>query len=774
MTAPAPVRDALRVPGAVLGAFGRGFRSAVVTGRWFVLVTWLVVAVAVVVLPAPSGGGGGNDIGSLLPADSEAVAVQQRSIEQFAVPVLSETAVVVHDAGGLSPLTRADVALWALQHTQASLEGNPPTADGQIVAAVPVPTSTPDTAVTYLYVTGGTSLSDSTALARQYAAHFRNQASVESHVVGITPARIQQAYHLESWLHVFEVVTLVLIAVVVGLTFRSVVAPLVVLLAAGIGYLVAVRVLSTAAAMLGFALPDQLQPLTAALLIGVVTDYCVLFFSGMRRQLDRGLGPHDAARRTVLREGPIVAVAGLTVAAGTAALLVAEFDLFRAFGPALALTVVVGVVVSLTFVPAVLAVLGPRLFFPSAIHESGATIDRRAGRGARWIARTASTSRGALVAVLLGVAVLVPAALPLSDLRLDLSFASGLPDGDPVQRGSAVLEESGVRGVVAPTEILVEGAGVAQQRAALERFQESLADQPGVAEVLGPTQNPLSDEYGIVFSRDGDAARFVVILDSDPLGATAIGDLQRIQDRLDVLLAEAGVAGATAGVAGQTAVASELAVITQENLWRTLLAALAVEFVILALYLRALVAPILLLAMSALGVAAALGLTVLVFQGLLDDPGLTFYVPFTTAVLLIALGSDYNVFAVGSIWEEAGRRPLRAAIAVAMPATARAISAAGVILAGTFAMVALIPLDSFRQVAFIMAAGLLIDTFLIRPVLTPAVLSLLGRAGSWPNRRIRTSGDPLDADEQAALLDEWQPDASVAGERETTAVGGGR
>ncbi len=182
----------IRAPGAVLSTLGRGFRSAVVAGRWFVLATWLAAAVAAVVLPAPSGGGGGGGFGGLLPVGSEAVAVQLRSLEQFNVPVLSETAVVVHDPGGLSALTRADVSLWALLHTEASLRGDAASADGNIVAAVPVPTSTPDTAVTYLYVTGGTSLADSTALARQYASHFRNQSSVETYVTGITPARVPQ------------------------------------------------------------------------------------------------------------------------------------------------------------------------------------------------------------------------------------------------------------------------------------------------------------------------------------------------------------------------------------------------------------------------------------------------------------------------------------------------------------------------------------------------------------------------------------------------------
>ncbi|TYP89564.1 MMPL family transporter [Blastococcus xanthinilyticus] len=767
MTARSAARAAVRAPARGLSAVGRGFRAAVVAGRWVVMGLWLAAAVAAVLLPTPSGGGGSNDFGSLLPPESEAAQVQERSLTEFRVPVLSQTAVVVHDPGGLSALTRADIALWALQHTQPALRGEAPTADGNIVAAVPLPTSTPETAVTYLYTTGGTSLSEGTALARQYAQHFRNQPDVETYVTGITPARVQQAEHLGARLHLFEVATLVLIAVVVGLTFRSVVAPLVVLAAAGIGYVVATYVLARAAAAFGFSLPDQLRPLTAALLIGVVTDYCVLFFSGMRRHLEAGMTPKEAARRTVTTDGPIVAVAGLTVAAGTAALLVADFELFRAFGPALSLTVVVGVAVSLTLVPALIAVLGPRLFFPSGVARGGA-LDRRSGRGARWMARATSTRRGAWIAVLIGLGVLVPAAVPLADLRLDLSFSSGLPSDDPVRQGAELLDESGVRGVVAPTEVLVEAPGIADQRGALARLQSSIAAQPGVAQVLGPAQNPLPEEFGIVFSAAGDIARFVVILDSDPLAADAIEDLRLLRDRLPGLLEEAGVDGATVGVAGQTAVAAELALITQENLWRTMLAALIVEFVILALFLRAVLAPLLLLVTSALGVAASLGISVLVFQGLFDDPGLTFYVPFTTAVLLLALGSDYNVFAVGSIWDEAGRRPLREAIVVAMPATARAISAAGVILAATFAMVAIIPLDSFRQVAFIMALGLLIDTFLIRPVLTPAVLTLLGRAAGWPSGRIRISQAPLGAAEQDALLEE-RAAAEGAGREPATA-----
>ena len=124
---------------------------------------------------------------------------------------------------------------------------------------------------------------------------------------------------------------------------------------------------------------------------------------------------------------------------------------------------------------------------------------------------------------------------------------------------------------------------------------------------------------------------------------------------------------------------------------------------------------------------------------MLGQEGLTFYAPFAAAVLLIALGSDYNVFSVGAIWNEARRRPLDQALVVAVPRASHAITTAGAILAATFALVAVIPLATFRQIAFAMTVGLLLDTFVVRPVLTPAVLTLLGRLALWPSRAGRTT-----------------------------------
>ena len=265
---------------------GSAYVSMVVRGRWIVVGAWLVhyhrtfshscraVAPAVVRTSA-----------TCCRPGSPAVVVQQRSLAEFAVPLVSQTSVVVHRDGGLDPMTLADVGLWALAHVQATQRGAVPPGSNQIIAAIPIPTAAPDTAVTYLFMSDGTGLDEAVTLADRYAAHFHNQPSVQTYVTGLGPAQSQQGAYLRDWIGVFEVATLVLIGIVVAIVFQSLIAPVAVLLVAGLGYLVSLKLLGLLAGALGFALPDQLTPLLAALLLGVVTDYCVLFFFAFRDQV---------------------------------------------------------------------------------------------------------------------------------------------------------------------------------------------------------------------------------------------------------------------------------------------------------------------------------------------------------------------------------------------------------------------------------------------------------------------------------------------------------
>jgi RND superfamily putative drug exporter len=157
--------------------------------------------------------------------------------------------------------------------------------------------------------------------------------------------------------------------------------------------------------------------------------------------------------------------------------------------------------------------------------------------------------------------------------------------------------------------------------------------------------------------------------------------------------------------------------------------------------LRAVIAPVLLVASGALSVAAALGITTWTFQTLLGYHELTYYVPFAAGVLLVSLGSDYNVFVAGRIWQEARVRPLRDALRLAPARTTAAIRTAGITLATSFALLAIVDVRAFRELAFAMAVGILLETFIVRPLLVPALLSLFGEVSGWPGGRLARGAD---------------------------------
>jgi RND superfamily putative drug exporter len=337
--------------------------------------------------------------------------------------------------------------------------------------------------------------------------------------------------------------------------------------------------------------------------------------------------------------------------------------------------------------------------------------------------------------------VLLTAASGLREPSLGLGFITGLPAGDETRRAAEAAAAGFAPGIIAPTEVIVRGDGIAARTDELARLEQALKTQPGVAGVAGPQEqvaaagatdapaDPASDDAdrpSPALSRDGDAARYLVVLDADPLGSAGIERYNGLRAAMPGLLSQAGLGGAEVLYAGDTAIAEDTIASTLGDLGRVAIVVCLLDLVLLALFLRAWFAPVYLIAASVLALAAALGLTVyvtrLVFGGDLD-----YYVPFAASVLLISLGSDYTIFLVGRIWDERRRRPLRSAIEAAVPHARRAISAAALALALSFAMLAIVDLAAFRQLAFLLAAGVLIDSFFVRSVLVPALVALFGR-----------------------------------------------
>jgi len=703
--------------------------------RWPLVVAWAAVAFAVVTWLPPLAGGNSDLKG--FAGDNPAVAAELRSFELFGFPLSGRTSIVQRDPDGLSVYAQAEAVLRAVALSQGSYDT--PLLGGLPVlntfGAFPGARESGTTVITYLFSDPRSSFTAQRRAGQEFAReHLDDPDDAFVGISGSVPARAAQAEIIGGSLHTVEVVTVLAIALIVGVTFRSVVAPLITLFTVGVSVAVTLGVGGYIGRLLGVAVPADLQPLIVALLLGVVTDYCILFLSGLRHEIASGLGRRPAARRATSDFAPIVAVAGVTVAAGTGALVVAESALFRGAGPALALTVVIGLVVALTLVPPLMAVTGRWAFWPSrpAPPAAGVPPARADGRVVRLVTRP----RGAALTAGACIAGLALAAAPLSGLTLGLGFVQSLPDDEPVAVAAAAAQQGFAPGILSPTELLLEAPGIGEQRSQLAALGDALERQPGVAGVLGPGDLGLPLDLDVLTTADDGAARYLVVLDSAPLGAQAIEDLRALTDRLPGLVREAGLPAATTALAGDTALSAGVVDDTTDDLLRITVAALAVNLLLLALFLRALIAPLYLLASSVLALCAALGLTVLVFQGLLGNDGLTFYVPFAAAVLLLSLGSDYNIFAVGHVWQLAERLPLRQAVVQAVPQSTRAITSAGTALAASFGLLALVPLRPFRELAFAMAVGILLDVFVVRSLLVPSLLTLVGSKSGWPSSRL--------------------------------------
>ena len=716
--------------------FWYGYSRILVALRWFVVVGWAIAAVAALVLLPPLGATS-DDLEALGAGDASFEA-ELRSTEIFGAPLITRVAMVQHDPEGMAPLAQAEAVLRGIAVNQGSYET-------ELLGAVPVPNTAgvlPEqgledtTVVTFLFADPSKNFFGQRDVAQAFAdSELTDLDDAYVGVTGSVPARAAQGEIVNSWVHVVEGATLLAILIVVALTFRSWAAPAVTLVSVGAAVGVTLGVSGSLAQRLGISVPADLRPLIVALLLGVVTDYCIFYLSGLRTRLAEGHTRLEAARLATASVTPIVAVAGLTVAAGTASLVVANSAIFQGFGPGLALTVLLGVIVSVTLVPALLAVLGPRAFWPRdrAALEAMEPVRSEPSLLTRLVTRRGS----AWVVALLCIGGLGAAATQLRHLDLGLGFVQSLPADHPTARAAQAASDGFTPGIVSPTELLLEGQGL-DDADAVARFGDALEQEAGVAGVLGPGDSPALDDLELLAKEDGTAVRYLVVLDSSPLESTAIDQLDAVRDRLPELLAESGLEVTSTSIAGDTALAGSIVDSTTDDLLRISIAALAVNLLMLVLFLRSLVAPLYLLASSVLALSATLGITVALFQGVRGQDDLTFYVPFAAAVLLLSLGSDYNIFAVGRVWQLARSRSLGQALSVGLPQSTRAITAAGLALAASFGLLALVPLRPFRELGFALAAGILIDVFVVRALLVPSLLTIVGPVSSWPSGRLRT------------------------------------
>ncbi len=709
-----------------------------------IIAAWIAAAVAAVMFLPDFGAASGFGLIQLVPSNTAAVRAQATEQRLFGSSLADSPALIVeHAQHSIPPATLVQIGRLA-QAVDGSHPASAPPHEPTfalplvnvpgLISASRVPATT---TVTFLFFPATALSGDIAVGADRYAAATPRPPGASVGITGPVPAEMSEGNLIENALVLLEIVTVLVIAALVGVIFRSPVAPLVPLAGAAIAYLITRHVLGWGAHLLGIEIPSQLSPIMIALILGVVTDYSVFTLTGVRARLGAGERRAVAVRNSSSRVVPLVIAAALTVAAGTIALIGANLDFFHAVGPGMAVAVVISGLVSISFVPALVGVLGRVTFWP---HLSWRPIERprrevERGGGRRVVARLISRRWAAALAAVVCVAALLAGASGLMHARLGTNVITGLPSSSgPRQAADAAAEGFGP-GIVGPTTLILQGSGVASQTAALGRLEATIRRSPGVSAVVGPGELPLHLGASAFATSSGNAVRLFVVLRNDPYNSAAIGTFTSLQQRMPNVVSGAGLRSATVAWSGATPAAADAVAATNTDIWRVALLAALLMSLVLMLYFRAVPAPLLLIASSVLGLAASLGVFVLVFQGPLGYPDVTFFVPVTAGVLLVSLGADYSVFVMGRIWEESRTRDMAAAVEAALPRASRAVSIAALTLAASFAVLALVPVQPFRELAFIMGVGVLIDAFLVRSFLLPALLVLAGPRAFWPHRK---------------------------------------
>ncbi|OKJ63215.1 hypothetical protein AMK27_09630 [Streptomyces sp. CB02009] len=520
-------------------------------------------------------------------------------------------------------------------------------------------------------------------------------------------------------------VALVTVLLILLLVYRSVLLPLIIIVGAVLSLALACAVVYVLADHDVVRVDGQVQGILSILVIGAATDYALLLAARYREELARRDGERVPAMRAALRQsaGPITASAA-TVALALLALLFSDLTNNRALGPVGAIGIVCAVLSTLTFLPAVLVLLGRAAYWPSKPRPSeseggGHGIWRRV---ASLVDRAPRKVWAATLAGLLACAAFSPL-LESKGVPLDEIFVNDAP--------SVAAQEALGRhfpgGAGNPAIVIADAAAAARVTSAAEAVE-------GVDSAAAVTASGRPGA-GAPLVVDGRVRIDVTLTDAADSDAAAAA-VARLRTSVHA------VPGADALVGGYTAQRYDTQRTAERDRMLIVPVVLAVILAILVVLLRSLLMPLLLVATVALNFFATLGVSALVFQHVFGFSGTDSSVPLYGFVFLVALGVDYNIFLMSRVREESLRHGVREGVLRGLTATGGVITSAGVVLAATFAALGVIPLAFLVQIAFIVAFGVLLDTLVVRSLLVPALVRDLGPVAWWPGRLSRTATGP--------------------------------
>lgn len=733
--------------------------------RWLIVAVWIVAAVAMTrALPSLSSVTQSNNA-VFLPSG----APSQRAAA-LAAPFLTRdvgaTAVIVA-ARSSGPLTAADGAeIERIEQTVEGLGGvrsvqdQGMSADGQARRALVVTTPAGSSS-------GNPDLVSS--IRGTFAPARATRLSV--HLTGPLAQTADASATTSQTGGNIRLFSVLFVIVLLFLVYRSLIAPVATLLPALLSLLVAGPLIAQASRG-GLPVSPATQTLLPVLLLGAGTDYGVFLVYRLREEIRRGAAPNDALIIAMSQTGLSITYSAVTVIAALVCLVLASFALYQGLGPSLAVGVAVMLAAALTLLPALLAIFGRVLFWPSSPRAG----QEQAGAWGRVAVRVV---RRPLVILVAGVLLFGALAAGLTVFATG-GFTSGPPAGSDSAAGSAALAAHFPAANSNPETLVLRFATpVWEHPQSLSLAQRELATAPPLRAVSGPLDPngmPLTaDELVSLHARlgpavalppqpsattsvplrtymayrataqfispDGRTVQYLAHATAGPAGTqAAIGAIPDLRSTLDSVAHSVGAR--ESGVTGLDAVAYDIGHYSTTDLLAIGPLVLAALAVLLAVLLRSVVAPLYLIATVGLSYLAALGSASFVFIRLMGDNSLNFVIPILLFIFAMALGEDYNILLMTRVREESRHHPLREALVRAVGRTGGTITSAGLILAGTFTVLGLAGnSDQARQLGFAIAFAVLLDTFFVRTLLVPSVAVLLGRWNWWPSALSRRGAD---------------------------------
>jgi RND superfamily putative drug exporter len=754
----------------------RGIGSFAVKFRWFVLLAWIIAAVAVPrALPSLSSVTQGNNA-NFLPAS----APSEHALK-LAGPLGGSTLtpVPVVAASTQGTLSAADQA-W-LQKLEQDL--------GQVKTVVKVRDlgRSPDGQAAQVQVLSNVSQGGSgsglTTLVDDLRSAIKKASppsDLSVHLAGAVAVNVDQQAKSGNSDNQIQLLSVVFILVLLLLVFRALLAPLVTLIPAFLAVAISGPLVAEAAQH-GLKVSPLAQILLIVLVLGAGTDYGLFLVFRVRENLRSGLERKEAVIAAVERVGESITFSAATVVAALLSLLAATFEFYSDLGIPLAIGIVVMLLAGLTLLPALLSIFGRAVFWPSKT-QSGT------GKAGVWGRVAVRIIRHPVPTLVSGLVVFGGLAIAASaNTASGFGGQTSAPSGSDSAAGAAILSAHFPNTSANPTNIIytlkqpvwddlqvvqtargqLEASGLftsvagplnpngatltpAQLTALHDKLgaPQSLPATPPANSGVPAIGYQLYRATALYISPDGRTVQFETGLKAgDPSTTAATNAVPAIRAEAATVMKSIGATDY--GVGGQAPAIYDISSVSNSDLATVIPIAIVVIGFLLALVMRSLVAPLYLIISVGLSYLAALGLSVLVFIELAGDGGLVFFLPFLMFVFLLALGEDYNILVMSRIREEAQHYPLKEAVSRALVATGTTVTSAGLVLGGTFTVFAIVGAqqgsNQFRDVGAGLALGILMDTFLVRTLLVPSTVVLLGRWNWWPSKLSRPDAGPTPA-----------------------------